>query len=536
MFENNKDFYPTPNKLINKLIEGIDFRNIKTMLEPSCGKGNIIDYIIENKIPIDKWSGKKQFTFDIDCIEIDQNLRYILQGKGYRVIYDDFLKYNTLKNYDLIVANFPFSEGDKHLLKALNMLQQSGGELRCIINAETIKNPYSNIRKEVVQILEQNNASIEYLQNEFANAERKTNVEIALIKCNINKVKTDSIIINTLKEVKEENENEYSSNYIVDNDFLKAIITRYNFECKVGIKLIDEYKKLESFTKSSFDEDTTILTLKLNDTKYNDREYDNILKNDYLKKVRYKYWKALFNNKEFTKLFTSNILKDFYNKLNDLSNYEFNEFNINELKNQLNNQIGNGIKETILNLFDEFSDKHHYYDENGKNIHYYNGWKTNSCWKINKRVIIPLNGYGMWNEEFHPTYYNCINKLSDIEKVFNYLDTGKTEELTLREILKEVEDNKQTKGVITKFFKIDFYKKGTAHLTFLDKELLDKFNRFGAEEKGWLPPSYGKKSYEDMSKEEQEVIDEFEGKNTYDKVIKNTNKYIYNTNNMLLLK
>ena len=41
---------------------------------------------------------------------------------------------------------------------------------------------------------------------------------------------------------------------------------------------------------------------------------ENVLKNNYLKKVRKKYWSALFNNPEFTKLFTSNLQRDFYNK------------------------------------------------------------------------------------------------------------------------------------------------------------------------------------------------------------------------------
>ena len=535
MFKENKDFYPTPDNLIEKLVEGVDFRYIKNILEPSAGKGNIVDYISNNKSSIIDYWRKTRKKLDIDCIELDNNLKYILQGKGYRVVYDDFLHYNTLKNYDLIVANFPFSEGDKHLKKSLNMLEMSGGELRCIVNAETIKNPYSNIRKEIIQLLNKYNASIEYLQDKFVNAERKTNVEIALIKCSIPKKINESIILNNLKIAEQQKECEYDSTYMVENDFLKSIIKQYEFECKAGVKLIEEYEQLSKLSLRSFDKDNkhnqSILCLSIEGDKH-----DEVLKNKYLKQVRYKYWEALFNNKEFTKLFTSNIKRDFQNKLNDLSNYEFNEYNINEIKIQINNQLSKGVEETILNLFDEFSDKHHYYDENSKNIHYYNGWKTNSCWKINKKVIIPLNSYSTWKDEFRPTYYNCIDKLSDIEKVFNYLDTGKTEELTLREILKISEENQQNKNVITKFFKIDFYKKGTAHLTFLDKELLDKFNRFGAMNKGWLPPSYGKKSYNEMTKEEQEIIDEFEGKKAYDKVIKNVNKYIYNTNNMLLLK
>ena len=63
----------------------------------------------------------KEYKFDIDCIEIDQNLQHILKGRDYRVVHNDFLTYETWKEYDAIIMNPPFSNGCKHLLKALEM-------------------------------------------------------------------------------------------------------------------------------------------------------------------------------------------------------------------------------------------------------------------------------------------------------------------------------------------------------------------------------------------------------------------------------
>lgn len=528
----NADFYPTPNTLIEKLISDIKIEEITSMLEPSVGKGNIVDYIVSKANNV---RSNRRIKLDIDCIEIDSNLRYLSQGKGYRIVHDDFLTYNTYKAYSHIIANFPFSEGEHHLRKAIEMLEDSGGKLRCLVNAETIKNPYTNVRKEIINKLNYYNAKIEFLQDEFIDAERITSVEVALIRCDIEKKHVGSIILDNLQQAELENEDIHNSTYIVENDFIKAVIKQYQFECKAGIKLINEYNKLKSFTSSEFNKESSILSLRLTDDRNYSEPSENVLCNDYLRQVRKKYWTALFNNKEFTKLFTSNLKRDFYNRLDELSDYDFNEFNINELRQQMNNQVVVGVKETILSLFDEFSRKHYWDKDQSSNIHYFNGWKTNSCWKINKRVIIPLNGYGSWNDCYDPLYYQCIDKLADIEKVFNYLDTGKTEELTLREILKEAKDKNQSRGVITKFFKIDFYKKGTAHLTFLDEELLKKFNVFGSLEKGWLPPSYGKKSYSDMTKEEKDIVDSFEGEKEYNKVVSNTNYYIYDANKVLML-
>lgn len=525
------DFYPTDTKTIEKLLGDIDFRKVNTCLEPSSGDGAIVEYIINTIKNIRSYNKIKA---DIDCIEIDNNLRYILQSKGFRVVCDDFLNYNTLKSYDLIAMNPPFSSQEYHIKKAINMLIESGGELRAITNAEMIKNPYSNIRKEILNILNSNNAEIEFHQNEFSDSRRETDVEIAIIKCKFEKKQVGSIILDNLKQAAEEQEDTYESNYVVENDFIKAVIKQCEFESKAGIKLIKEYNRLKAFTSSEFNKENSILSLRL----FNDRNYsepsENVLCNDYLREVRKKYWKALFNNKEFTKLFTSNLQRDFYNRLDELADYDFNEFNIQEIRKQMNNQVVTGVEATILNLFNEFSRKH-YWDKDSSNIHMFNGWKSNSCYKINKRIVIPLNGYGGWKDSYDPTYYQCIDKLADIEKVFNYLDTGKTEELTLREILQQAKDNNQTKNVMTKFFKINFYRKGTAHLTFLDEELLKKFNIFGSQKHGFLPPSYGKKSYSQMSKEEQEVIDNFEGEKEYNKTMTNKQYYIYNPNEVLML-
>ena len=119
MFEKNKDFYPTPKRVIEKMMDGIQLELVHTILEPSAGSGNIVEWFKEKEQQ--KFSRWSKYTFNIDCIELDQNLRHILKGKGFRVVGDDFLNYQTMKKYDLIVMNPPFSNGYKHLLKALEI-------------------------------------------------------------------------------------------------------------------------------------------------------------------------------------------------------------------------------------------------------------------------------------------------------------------------------------------------------------------------------------------------------------------------------
>lgn len=533
MFKDNADFYPTPRSIINKMLSHIDFKTINTVLEPSAGKGDLAE-AITNKFKYNYSSWDKERQYDIDCIEIDQNLQYILQGKKFRIVHNDFLTYNTYKQYDLICMNPPFSNGDKHLLKAIQM-QENGGKIVCLLNAETLKNPCTNTRKDLLTKLEQYNADIEYIENAFVDAERQTYVEIALIKINIPK-KTESIILDNLKqEEQHREESSYGTNNIINADFLKGIVEQYNFEVKAGLKLIAEYKALQPLMMASFEDkyNNCILELKLH---YEDKE--TTIENAYIKQLRSKYWKALFINEQFMGLFTSNLRDKYYNKIGELRDYDFSLYNIYTIKIQLNNDMVKATEETILNLFEEFSHKHHWYNETSGNIHYYNGWKTNKAWKINSKIIIPLSGFHdleySWGG-YRPTDYKVIDKLTDIEKVLNYLDGGLTEDVGILETLKMAEHYQETKKIQLKYFTVTFYKKGTCHIEFTNEELLHKFNLFGSMRKGWLPPSYGKVKYRDMTPEEKMVINEFEGEVSYNKVINNKDYYIVESSQLLLM-
>jgi hypothetical protein len=530
MFKDNSSFYPTPKNLINKMLSFIDFTEVKTVLEPSAGKGDLVEGII------------KQFEFnsnyfrnrkwDIDTIELDENLQHILNGKGFRVIHNDFLTLNTYKKYDAIIMNPPFSEGEKHLLKAIEM-QREGGKIVCLLNAETLKNPYNNARKVLLQELEKYSAHIEYIQNAFTDAERKTSVEVALIYIDIPKIEYNSLILDELKQEEDHKVNhEDSNNFLINADFIKGIVEQYNFEVKAGLKLIQEYNSLKPYMLKTFKgEANPVLRLEV-DT-YNS-DYGESLENAYIKQIRKKYWEALFSNDQFMGLFTSNLKQKYMSHINELQNYDFSLYNIYNLRIQLSKEMIKGAEDTILDLFDEFSHKHHYSETSG-NIHLYNGWKTNSAYKVNRRVIIPLNAFDSWNNSFYPTRYTVIEKLKDIEKVFNYLDGGLTEDIEIEDTLKFAQHYGDTKKIELKYFYVSFFKKGTCHIEFKNQELLHKFNLYGSQRKGWLPPSYGKKKYSEMTQEEKAVINEFEGEHSYNKVMNNQEYYIMNTQELLKL-
>ncbi|AKO91937.1 DNA methyltransferase [Priestia filamentosa] len=534
MFNNNPDFYPTPDNLQRKMLNKIDFRKVQSVLEPSAGKGDLVKAIYKQLDYTRNY--RRTNKYDVDTIELDENLVHILKGRNYRVVHDNFLSYGTFKKYDAIIANFPFSEGDKHALHAIELAEKQiqSCQLVFLLNADTLKNPFSNTRKHLIRKLEEYNAEVEYIENAFLNSERSTTVETALIYINIEKKESNSILVDELKkeEAHRTNNNQYTSDKLINSDFIKGIVERYNYEVKAGLKLINEYNSLKPLMLKSFEEnDTPVLKLEL---EREDNE-ESSLENAYIKQIRSKYWQALFSNEQFMGLFTSNLKQKYMQYVNELKDYDFSLYNIYTLRIQLSKEMTQGVEETILNLFEEFSHKH-YYDESSKNVHLFNGWKTNKSYKINKKVIIPLNGFNTWwGMKYNPTNYDVLDKLKDIEKVFNYLDDGKTEEIDITDTLKMAEYYQETKKIELKYFYVTFYKKGTCHIEFKNMELLHKFNLFGSQKRGWIPNSFGKTTYSNMTKEEKAVVDSFCGKEEYNKILNNSEYYLYEPEKTLLL-
>jgi len=277
-----EEFYPTPRTLLEKITAGIKWQTVGSVLEPSAGKGDIADYVRE------KMSDWRSNEPDIDCIELDEELRCTLIGKNHRVVHDDFLTFQTMKQYNLIIMNPPFGNGAAHLLKALE-LQQYGGAVICLLNAETLKNPFSNERVELVQKLQAMNADISYLENAFASAERPTGVEIAVVKVFIEVERRESLFYEGMKRKYYREAPDLSdANELASNDLVAATVAMYNREVEAGVNLIREYQALQPYILNQIKETTysrPILTLKCGEK--------DLSINSYVRMVRAKYWEHL---------------------------------------------------------------------------------------------------------------------------------------------------------------------------------------------------------------------------------------------------
>lgn len=511
-----KDFWPTPESVFNEMYSIVDWDSVTAVLEPSAGKGNLIHFLKN------KWSAEKnrRLAYNhprLEAIEINPELRKTLQKDGVALCGKDFLQFNSHYPYDLVFGNPPFANGDEHLRHAISLMEGwGGGQIVFLLNSETINNPYSAGRKALAQKIQQYNAKVVNLGSAFSDAERPTDVNVSMVYICIPRTQKSSILYESYKKAVAQEECMHNPNELVERGTMESICQMFDHEVELGLKLIDEFSAVSAYLK---DGDRNFFTLHLEDEEY------AATKQNFVEKVRIKYWTQFFNNDDMAMQLTNNLRTDYYRRVKEeYRHYDFNMENIATAHLEMAENLIDGIKRTILNLFDEFTREYSWYPESKHNIHYFNGWRTNECSKVGEKVIIPLAGYRdlqySWGG-FLPTKYDVVDKLADIEKCLAFLDGEyKASRNNVEQALKDAEESGQSKNIMMKYFSVTFYKKGTCHIKFHDTEALKRFNVFAAQGKGWLPPSYGRKDYGDMEIDEQNVIDSFEGRASYTQTMK----------------
>jgi len=509
MFSDNKNFYPTPKSLITKMIAKVEGYP-SYILEPSAGRGDIVESLKDCR-------GYGRRYESISCIEKDQNLRFILQGKSFTVIDDDFLTFSGVDKFDLIIANPPFDNGDKHLLKAIDIMYN--GQIIFIINAETLKNPYSQSRKDLVEKLELYDADIEFLQSEFGDADRKTQVEVALISLSINN-SVEEDLFNNCDEIKDETIEIKENHEVTTQKSIEQYVAEYNqvvTNCTdTIIEYYKNYNKVSKYIKLQF-LPSEEFAVKDSVTKELQESVNLTLLN-----IRKNFWYKVLTLTDVKKRMTEVKLKAFEETLSKNALMDFTTSNIRQFILNLMDGYEDNLAQTTLDLFDTMTIENSYRDTlYEKNIHLFNGWKTNNAFKVGKKVIIPISasygnpflGYNGWSLD-----YKAARTLDDIDIVMNYFDT-RLEYVPMSETIKKAFLEGESKNIESTYFTITTYKKGTIHLTFKDEDILRRFNVVACKRKNWLPDEFGETRFENLTIEDQNVVKSFEGKSSYNKNI-----------------
>lgn len=498
------EFYPTPKPIIRKMLEGINRRDLEylTILEPSAGRGDIADYLRGNSI------NSEHSRMKIYVCEIDKDLQYQLQSKGYRLISENFLEYKGDHYFDLIIMNPPFSNGADHFLKAWEILEE--GSLICLLNAETIRNPFSEKRDLLNKVISDNGGTVEIIENAFSGAERATDIDVALIKLKkIAKGKSklhfnfekgyESNVFN-LDESMFKNElavRDVVGNMMIQFEKLKGMYVEH-LKVENGLEFYSSglfessYRNIFDVIKESRKE---VSLCEAPDLNRNRKLY-----NEFCDRMKYEIWKTVINKMGMERYLTNNVRKNFAAFIEQQGAMEFTKENVMNLIKTIFANTRNIMETAITDVFDIFTK---YHDENRCHVE---GWKTNDSWKVNRKVILPFFVDAAWGEYYHVNSSKW-NEYSDIERVMCYLAGKNYDDFT--ELVSECDYNTKDRDKNFKmeslshaickirigdsslheseFFTFRCYKKGTLHITFKDEWLWEEFNLRATDGKKWLP-------------------------------------------------
>jgi predicted RNA methylase len=284
-----KDFYPTPDNVIELMLANTDVTE-KVILEPSAGKGNIVDFL--------QMCNAKEVL----ACEINDDLRMIVAGKCNIVAANFFdLKAEHISHIDMIVMNPPFSADEQHILHAWE-IAPGGCEIISLCNSETLKNRYSRDRallRELIQL----NGSSEEIHSFFAEAERQTHVEISIVR--LFKPATGEMEFDGYFEMEEETN--IQENGIMTWNSIQEVVSRY-----VGaVKMFDDVINASNTINGLIEPISSGLGIHFGAYTGNHGNQYNVITRDVFKKALQKSaWRSVFHKFNMNKYVTQKLMGD----------------------------------------------------------------------------------------------------------------------------------------------------------------------------------------------------------------------------------
>lgn len=478
----NKDFYPTPNNVIEQMLIGVDIQS-KIILEPSAGKGNIVDYLQKN--------GAKEVL----ACEKHNDLAKIVSSKC-RFLKNDFLEVTSdeVSHIDLIVMNPPFSTDDKHILHAWN-IAPGGCQIIALCNYETVNNSYTSSRSELAEAIKLN-GRYEDLEDCFTDAERKTNVRVACVY--LFKPKTGEDEFEDFFSLNEDLDN--GQDGIVQYNYVRDIVGRYVQAVRMFDEVVNASDAINSIINPIYKQYADKIVFGARSTGHN-KQHTEITRDIFKKELQKSCWQRVFADMNMDKYVTKGVRENINVFVERQTHIPFTVKNIYKMAEIIVGTHANRMNQVLIEAFDLICS---YSSENSTAGE---KWKTNSDYMVNKKFIVP------WITEYDnrwPTSHVKVgfgkhrDDIEDIIRALCFLTATNYDDCT--QLSTFVRDVKLEWGQWHNwgFFRIRGYKKGTMHFEFQDDDVWMKFNIAVAKAKGWQLPKQRKTK--GNSKKSKEVI------------------------------
>ncbi|WP_103737848.1 DUF4942 domain-containing protein [Diaphorobacter sp. LR2014-1] len=455
------------------------------------------------------------------AVEIDVSHHADLRALGCKIVGFNFMDVESLATVSHVIMNPPFSKGAEHVLHAWDCLYDA--ELVAIVNAQTIKNPFSVERRRLVDLIAKH-GNVEFYQDEFVDhVERKTTVEIALIYLEKKPTGLDKLLdfMDGLKQGDNEHDIEKISPEIcqavaIPENFIQNTI--HNFKDAVHAARIAS----EAIAIASRKSNGLGISLQEMQAKGVGNDFRNVSSESVLEEARKDFEKRYreLKNKAWAQIIRSSLLTD---KLSNQARrkVEAQAEQIYQLEFTLSNVYG-FLKGVVMNMGDIYNDMicglfDNIMNRSNDNVVFYKSWKSNAKHKKlgmrvkRTRFILPrftcsyLSGLSYEGEQF----------LSDVDKVFGYLDgvTDRYDGLVSAFKTQKVENGKRYS---TRYFDFRFYfAAGTIHFYPKNMEVIERLNRFVGKIRNWIPSDWEeanqdfKKQYDEGEKLQDSYQKEF---------------------------
>ena len=456
----NKDFYPTPEKVVERMLFGIDVQG-KVILEPSAGSGNIVDYLNAN--------GAKQVL----ACEIEPKLQQMLHGKC-NLIESDFLNVTRedVSHIDLIVMNPPFSCEEKHIKHAWN-IAPDGCLVISLCNNNLIERGWYSSQKEIKELVSTYGRSENFFDC-FKTGERATTASIGCLWLQKPMSEQDDFASYFSMEEEEDIRNVEG---IMPYNEIYEVVSRFTG----AIKLFDEVQNLNRQINDAARPIGGGNIVFGAQVKQNNVTTE-ITKDQYLRDLQKTAWRSVFAKLGADKYLTSKVREQLNKAIETQTNIPFTMKNIYLFVSALVQTHGNRMNEALEEAFD------HICSLSAKNTTAGEKWKTNSHYMINRTFI---DNYiceydARWGgTDYVKMSYRSNCRLDDITKAMCYLTGTKYEDTT--PLYEFINRNKLEWGKWYSwgFFEVRGYKKGTMHFKFQDEKVWQMFNQKVGEIKGW---------------------------------------------------
>ncbi len=474
IFTENPNFYPTPVNVIeqmmmNEVIVG------KTVLEPSAGKGDIVDWL------------KANGAGSVIACEIDTNIRRLLDGKC-EILAEDFMTVTSeqVSHVDYIVMNPPFSEGAQHILHAFE-IAPSGCTIVALCNNSNLERGWKyETNKKLIETVELFGHQ-ENLGKVFSSAERKTDVSVALIK--LYKQGEGSNEFDGYFFSKDDNDAEEMNQKegIMQYNVVREIVGRYVSAVKLFDETLAAANRINEMARYPGAGEYDYIPIKFGTMKggYDGHE-KTITHQEYKKELQKYYWRIIFRQLNMEKYATIQLREQINRFVEQQTNVPFTMKNIYRVIDMVIQTTSQRMDTALLEAFDHicsFSSENNTAGEK---------WKTNRDYIINRKFIVPYICEGYYSYDHRPherVYFNWtggIDRLRDVCKALCYLTGQNYDNIAdLRDFHERVDWGKWFRWG---FFRCKAFKKGTMHFEFLDEEVWMKFNAKVASLRGWRLP------------------------------------------------